>query len=123
MSLTKRGKTWHTHFFVDGQLYRQSTGKTDWREAQAKEKELIGDAIAGKLSVARLRFARLSFGQAAGQFLDDRKPRLAPLSIQRENAGIRVFKKFADVRVAQITPEIVLAHIGNGRPQGSSQLP
>ena len=111
MALVKRGKTWHTHFFVDGQRFRQSTGKTDWREAQAKEKELIADAIAGKLSAARQRFARLPFREAAKQFLEDRMPRLAPLSVQREKAGVRVFKKFADLRVAQITPDNVLAHV------------
>ena len=36
MALIKRGKTWHTHFFVDGQRFRQSLETTDWREAQAK---------------------------------------------------------------------------------------
>jgi hypothetical protein len=29
MALVKRGKTWHTHFFVDGQRYRQSLDTTD----------------------------------------------------------------------------------------------
>jgi integrase len=67
--------------------------------------------MAGKLSVARQRFARLPFREAAKQFLEDRTPRLAPLSIKREKAGIKVFKKFADLPVAQITPDIVLAHV------------
>jgi integrase len=111
MALIKRGKTWHTHFFVDGQRFRQSTGKTDWREAQAKEKELIADAVAGKLSAARQRFARLPFREAAKQFLEDRMPRLAPLSVQREKAGVKVFKKLAHLPVAQITPDVVLAHV------------
>ena len=35
MSLVKRGKTWHTHFFVAGQRFRQSLDTSDWREAQA----------------------------------------------------------------------------------------
>ena len=38
MSLIKRGKTWHTHFFVDGQRFRQSLKTSDWREAQKEEK-------------------------------------------------------------------------------------
>jgi integrase len=111
MALVKRGKTWHTHFFVDEQRYRQSTGKTVWREALAKEKDLIADATAGKLSAARQRFARLPFREAAKQFVVDRMPCLAPLSVQREKAGIRVFKRFADFRVVQITPNMVLAHV------------
>jgi hypothetical protein len=44
MALTKRGRTWHTHFFVDGQRYRQSLDTSDWRVAQAKEKDLISQA-------------------------------------------------------------------------------
>src|SRR6185437_14124767 len=49
MALKKRGKTWHCHFVVNGQRFRQSLCTTDWREAQAKEKELIAEAQAGKL--------------------------------------------------------------------------
>ena len=58
MALAKRGKTWHTHFFVDGQRFRQTTGETQWRKAQAKESELKNAATDGKLTVARQRFAR-----------------------------------------------------------------
>ena len=38
LALHKRGKTWHCHFVVNGQRFRQSLGTRDWREAQAKEK-------------------------------------------------------------------------------------
>ena len=50
MSLTKRGKTWHTHFFVDGRRFRQSLETSDWREAQAKEKQLIAESDLYSLS-------------------------------------------------------------------------
>lgn len=40
MALTKRGKTWHTHLFVDGVRIRRSLATSDWREAQSKEKNL-----------------------------------------------------------------------------------
>lgn len=50
MALVKRGKTWHCHFVVNGRRFRQSLGTKDWREAQAKEKELIGQAMEGKLT-------------------------------------------------------------------------
>ena len=33
MALKKRGRTWHTHFYVDGQRFRQSLDTGDWREA------------------------------------------------------------------------------------------
>ena len=49
MSLYKRGKTWHIDFSVNGQRFRQSLDTSDWREAQAKEKELIAHASQGKL--------------------------------------------------------------------------
>ena len=65
MALTKRGKTWHTHFFVDGQRFRQSLETKDWREAQAKEKDLIAQASQGKLAVGKQQFSKLSFEEAA----------------------------------------------------------
>ena len=66
MSLTKRGKTWHTHFFVDGERFRQSLERSDWREAQAQEKTLIAPAKQGKLSASSGDFARLLFEDAGG---------------------------------------------------------
>ena len=50
MSLVKRCKTWHCHFVVKGQRFRQSLGTKDWREAQSEEKRLIADASKGKLT-------------------------------------------------------------------------
>jgi hypothetical protein len=40
VALKKRGKTWHTHFFVDGERFRFSLDTSDWREAQRKERVL-----------------------------------------------------------------------------------
>jgi hypothetical protein len=74
MALTKRGKTWHTHFFVDGQRFRQSLETSDWREAQAKEKTLIAAAKQGKLTPLSEDFARLIFEDAAVKYLLGRSP-------------------------------------------------
>ena len=65
MALVKRGKTWHTHFFVDGQRFRQSLDTTDYREAQKREKERITQASQGKLAPVSEQFVRLVFGEAA----------------------------------------------------------
>ena len=62
MALVKRSKTWHTHFVVNGQRFRQSLGTKDWREAQAKEKELIGQAMEGKITQSSTSLARQPFG-------------------------------------------------------------
>ena len=112
MALTKRGKTWHTHFFVEGQRFRQSLETADWREALSKEKDLIADAKAGKLSPTKQEFARLSFREAAERFLQDRIPQLAPLSVRTERERVKVLnKKFGDLQVSRITTETVLAHV------------
>jgi integrase len=118
MSLTKRGKTWHTHFFVDGQRFRQSLKTSDWRKAQQEEKKLISRAEAGKLSAASQRFARLPFSEAAKRFLEDRSPRLSPSSVRREKAGLKVFKKFFGLPIARITPELILAHVSERATAG-----
>ena len=65
----KRGKTWHTHFFVDGVRYRQSLETSDYREALKSEKTLIALAKAGKLAASRQEIARLPFADAAARFL------------------------------------------------------
>ena len=84
MSLAKRGKTWHTHFVVNGQRFRQSLGTTDWREAQSKEKQLIAEASEGKLTHNSTTLARLPFTQAADEYVSARKLELAPASQAKE---------------------------------------
>ena len=84
MSLVKRGKTWHTHFVVNGQRFRQSLGTKDWREAQAKEKQLIAEASDGKLTQNSTTLARQPFGQAADDYVSARKLELAIASQAKE---------------------------------------
>jgi len=119
MALTKRGKTWHTHFFVDGQRFRQSLETSDWREAQSKEKDLIADAKAGRLSPTKQEFARLPFRDAAERFLQDRTPQLAPLSVRTEKERAKVLNKtLGDLQVSRITTETVLAHVRERKSNG-----
>lgn len=84
MALVKRGKTWHCHFVVNGQRFRQSLGTKDWREAQAKEKELIGQAMDGKLTQSSTSLARQPFGEAADDYVTARKLELASASQAKE---------------------------------------
>src|SRR5580658_5107345 len=119
MALKKRGKTWHTHFFVDGQRFRQSLETSDWREAQSKEKDLIADAKAGKLSPTKQGFARLPFREAAERFLQDRIPQLAPLSVRTERERAKVLnKRFGDVQVSRFTTETILGHVRKRKADG-----
>jgi len=84
MALKKRGKTWHCDFVVNGQRFRQSLETTDWREAQAKEKELIAQAQEGKLHQTSTSLARQPFGLAADEYVTSRKLELAPASRAKE---------------------------------------
>jgi integrase len=84
MALVKRGKTWHTHFFVDGVRYRQSLETTDWREAQAKEKTLISQAEQGKINSSHQGFAKLPFAAAAESYFNGRKLELGNSSQKKE---------------------------------------
>jgi integrase len=84
VALVKRGKTWHCHFVVNGQRFRQSLGTRDWREAQSKEKELIGQAMEGKLTQTSASLARQPFGLAADDYLTARKLELAQASQAKE---------------------------------------
>jgi len=121
VALVKRGNTWHTHFFVDGQRFRQSLETSDWREAQAKEKQLIAAAKAGKLSVTKQEFARLTFREAAARFLEDRVAKLAPLSVRREREAAKILnKKLGNLQVARIAPETILAYVRERKAAGKA---
>jgi len=84
MALTKRGKTWHTHFVVNGQRFRQSLHTRDWREAQQEEKRLIGEAQDGKLTHKSGALARMPFSAAADDYAISRKLELAAASEAKE---------------------------------------
>jgi integrase len=121
MSLKKRGSTWHTHFFVDGERFRFSLNTSDWREAQRKERELIGEAKAGKLAATKDEFSRLPFAAAAQRFLADRIPHLAPRSVQTERERVKPINKcLGDIAVCRITALQVSAYIRERNTAGRS---
>jgi len=109
MAVTKRGKVWHCHFVVNGQRFRQSLGTTDWREAQAKEKQLIAQASEGKLSHTTTSLARQTFGLAADDYMAARHLELAPASRAKEKqllVQLRAYfkdKPLKAITVKQIT--------------------
>src|SRR5215472_3207042 len=110
MALKKRGKTWHTHFFVDGQRFRQSLETTDWREALAREKSLIAAASQGKLSASSEDFARLIFEEAVEKYLLGRLPELAEQSQKKERQLVVKLKEyFRGKRLRTIEVEDILA--------------
>jgi integrase len=109
MALTKRGKTWHTHFFVEGQRVRQSLGTSDWREAQAKEKELITQATQGNVAASHQGFAKLPFSQAATSYFNGRKLELSESSQKKERQLLVKPREFFQEKcLTKITVEDVL---------------
>ncbi len=121
MALKKRGNTWQTHFFVEGERYRQSLETSDWREAQRKERELIAEAKAGKLAASKDEFSRLPFGDAADRFLADRLPRLAPRSVQTEKERIKPIRaQIGGVPVWRLTVEQVRTYLRERKAAGRS---
>ncbi len=121
MALKKRGDTWHTHFFVDGERFRKSLDTSDWREAQRKERELIAEAKKGKLMASRDEFSRLSFGDAADRFLADRLPRLAARSVQTEKERVKPIKAgIGSVPVWRLTVEQVRGYLRERKAAGRS---
>jgi integrase len=109
MSLVKRGKTWHTHFFVDGQRFRQSLDTSDWRDAQAREKQLITEATQGKLSVSSKGFAKLAFTNAAESYFTGRKLELGESSQKKERQLlVKPCDFFQQKCLSKVTAEDVL---------------
>ena len=121
MSLKKRGKTWHTHFFVDGQRFRQSLETADWREAQAKEKELIAQASQGKLAPASQQFSRLSMNEALDRYLADRSARVAGRSHRSESDHAKPLRDSSADSLNRITAEGILSYIRAEEGEGHFQ--
>src|ERR1700687_5048713 len=121
MSLTKRGKTWHTHFFVDGQRFRQSLDTSDWREAQAKEKDLIARASHGKLAPASQQFSRLNITEAVDRYLGDRAAHVQPRSKRSEHDHAKPLRDyFGSLPIARIDADSILAYVGQRKTSGLS---
>jgi integrase len=111
MALQKRNKIWHTHFFVDGQRFRQSLETSDWREAQRLEKDRIADAKQGKLSASSVDSGRLIFEAAAEKYLSSRLPEFAESSQQKERQLLVKLKEhFRGKRLRAIEAEDILAY-------------
>ncbi len=109
MALVKRGKTWHTHFFVDGQRFRQSLETSDWREAQKEEKRLIAQASQGNLAASHQGFAKLPFAQAAANYFNGRKLELSESSRKKEQQLLVKPSEFFQAKcLAKIAAEDVL---------------
>jgi integrase len=109
MALFKRNKTWHTHFFVDGQRFRQSLETSDWREAQSKEKELIAQATQGNVAASHQGFAKLPFSQAATSYFNGRKLELGEASQKKERQLLVKPREFFQEKcLTKITAEDIL---------------
>jgi hypothetical protein len=119
MALVKRGKTWHAHFFVGGQRFRQSLETSDWREAQKKERELITQASQGKLAVGNQEFAKLVFSEAALKNLAERIPHLALRSVQTERERMKpLCAAFGTTKVGRISVEMLRSYVASRKAAG-----
>jgi integrase len=108
MALVKRSRIWHTHFFVDGQRFRQSLDTSDWREAQAREEQLITEATRGNLSASYKSFAKLAFTHAAESYFNGRKLELSESSQKKERQLLVKPSEFLQQKcLSKITPEDV----------------
>ncbi len=121
MAIFKRGKIWHTHFFVDSIRYRQSLGTRDWREAQAKEKELITEIASGRGLASHRQFAKWPFDKAVEHYLESRKLHLAERSLAKERELLGHPKRyFGSLPLVRLTPEDLRAYLGKRKADGLS---
>ena len=121
MALYKRKKTWWTDFSVNGQRYRESLDTTDWRQAQAQEKELIRRAAEGKLTATSQQFSRLPFTAAADRYNADRLAHLAPRTIATEKERLKPLRTFfATVPLTRISEDTVLRYVAHRKAKGAA---
>jgi integrase len=112
MALWKRGKTWWADVTVCGTRYRESLKTTDHREARSLEKELVAKIQSGKVAAPTGKaYARLPFEDAAAQYLNQRKKRLAERTIQFEIERLVPLNKYFGSRsLGRITADDIAAY-------------
>ena len=112
MALWKRGKTWWADVTVYGTRYRESLKTTDHREARSLEKELVVKIQEGKVAAPTGKaYARLLFEEAAAQYLNQRKKRLAERTIQFETERLVPLNKYFGSRsLGRITADDIAAY-------------
>ncbi len=121
MALVKRGNTWHTHFFVDGIRYRQSLETSDWREAQAKEKQLVGEIASGRVLPSHREYARWPFDKAVEHYLESRRLHLADRSLAKERELLSHPKRyFKSLPLVRLTPENLRTYLAKRKADGLS---
>jgi integrase len=121
MALYKRGQTWWTDFSVNGQRYRQSLDTTDWREAQAEEKQRITLAGTGKLTLTSQQLAREAFSIAAARYIADGKTRWAARTIQTEQERSRpLIAYFGATELRKFTADSIRAYMAKRKAEGIS---
>ena len=97
---------------MDGQRFRQSLETSDWREAQAKEKELIARASQGKLAPASQQFSKLNVSDALERYLDDRAAHVQPRSKRSESDHAKPLRDyFGPLPIARIDADSILAYV------------
>src|SRR5258708_2493608 len=81
----KRNGHWHLDVTMHGLRYREALDTTDKRAAKELEKKRIAEITEGKgASKTSRAFARKSFSEAAGAYLEERKPHVAERTMQFE---------------------------------------
>ena len=117
----KRGDWYWAHFYLDGERYRLPLRTRDWREAQAKTKEMIAQASQGKLAPSSQKFSRLPFSKALDCYLADRQPRVVARSHRSESDHAKPLRRyFGSVSLARISTDSVFAYVRERKNAGLS---
>jgi integrase len=110
MSLYKRNGIYYADFVVDGFRYRESTKESDWREAKNWEKERIAQIKGGKgtstQKITRRRYAKMTFNDAADDYLEAQKVHHAAKTRKLEVDRLKPLRRcYGTLKLRQITLE------------------
>jgi integrase len=96
----KRGRLYYMDITINGVRYREALDTTDRREAPSLEKKRVAEIQAGKgASKSSRDLARKPFGAAADEFLEFRKPHVAPRTYVLERNLLSPLRKFFGERL------------------------
>ena len=121
MALWRRGGSYWTDFSIDGTRFRLPLGTSDRREAKGLEKDKIKQAMEGRIQPRAVPLSKLLLKDAIGQYLADKKPRVAANTWISEKERLnQVQKHMGGIVVRRITSATINLYIAQRLELGKS---
>lgn len=114
MAIYKRGKTYWFEFVFEGKRVRKSTHLTNLRKAEEYERGYRTALVKGEIGLHVEKKTAPSFKEAIASFLEWAKINREPAThIRHESSSKILLRYFGNIKVDEITPEMIEKFVMN----------